>query len=201
MCRCDHLAEWNGLGANLSVREGQYLLIPVATGPVVTASAASAPGTGTQTPLPPSSTKPLPAEVVTAKPTITPASPDLGKQRTVAASNAKLLYPVQGNIIRAYSTKSDGIDIAAKAGTTVKAADAGTVAAITRDTDQVPILVIRHSGNLLTIYANVTGISVKKGDRVSRGQSIAKVRAASPSFVHFEVRKDFDSVDPIPYLE
>lgn len=196
------LAEWNGLGANLSVRDGQYLLIPVATGDATQASAApSEPGTGTLTPVPPSSTKALPDEVVTTKPTATPASPNLGNQSSAASSNARLLYPVQGNIIRAYSSKSDGIDIASKAGTSVKAADAGTVAAITRDTEQVPILVIRHKDNLLTIYANVDAISVKKGDRVSRGQSIAKVRAASPAFVHFEVRKDFDSVDPIPYLE
>ncbi|WP_456389323.1 peptidoglycan DD-metalloendopeptidase family protein [Profundibacter sp.] len=197
------LAEWNGLGANLSVREGQYLLIPVARNTQIgAATGATAPGTGTQMPEPPSSSKPLPAESATPKPaTPAPASPNLGDQRSAASSNARLLYPVQGNIIRAYSTKSDGIDISAKAGTPVKAADAGTVAAITRDTDQVPILVIRHKGGLLTIYANVDAIAVKKGDRVSRGQTIAKVRAASPSFVHFEVRKDFDSVDPIPYLE
>lgn len=197
------LAEWNGLGANLSVREGQYLLIPVASATQIGATTgATAPGTGTQMPVPPSSSKPLPAESATPKPaTPAPASPNLGEQRTAASSNARLLYPVQGNIIRAYSAKSDGIDISAKAGTPVKAADAGTVAAITRDTDQVPILVIRHKGGLLTIYANVDAIAVKKGDLVSRGQTIAKVRAANPSFVHFEVRKDFDSVDPIPYLE
>lgn len=194
------LAEWNGLGANLTVREGQYLLIPVATS-TGTSTATSEPGTGTQTPVPPSSTKALPDEVTSPKPATTPASPNLGNQSSATTSNARLLYPVQGNIIRAYSSKSDGIDIASTAGTSVKAADAGTVAAITRDTEQVPILVIRHKDNLLTIYANVDAISVKKGDRVSRGQSIAKVRAASPAFVHFEVRKDFDSVDPIPYLE
>lgn len=194
------LAEWNGLGANLSVRDGQYLLIPVATGGA-TAAATTQPGSGTPTPVPPSSTQPLPAEKTSATPAPAPVSPNLGGQSSASSSNARLLYPVQGNIIRAYSSKSDGIDIAAKAGTSIKAADAGTVAAITRDTDQVPILVIRHKDNLLTIYANVDSITVKKGDRVSRGQSIAKVRAASPSFVHFEVRKDFDSVDPIPYLE
>lgn len=195
------LAEWNGLGANLSVREGQYLLIPVASAArTAAANGATQPGTGTPTPVPPSSTKPLPAETTTTT-TTAPASPNLGGQSTAASSNAKLLYPVQGNIIRAYSSKSDGIDIAAAAGASVKAADAGTVAAITRDTEQVPILVIRHTGNLLTIYANVSNIGVKKGDRVSRGQTIAKVRAANPAFVHFEVRKDFDSVDPMPYLE
>ncbi len=197
------LAEWNGLGANLSVREGQFLLIPVAqqtqaAAPLTTPITANVPGTASVTPIPPSSTKPMPVERPTAT-VAKPESPNLGGQ-TTTASSAKLLFPVQGNIIRPYSKKTDGISIAAPAGTAVKAADAGTVAAITRDTDQVPILVLRHSDNLLTIYANVADISVKKGDKVSRGQTIAKVRKADPSFVHFEVRKNFDSVDPMPFL-
>jgi len=194
------LAEWNGLGSNLSVREGQYLLIPVARNSPASNTEVTPPGQGTPVPVPPSSAKPLPTEKPAAAPA-KPASPNLGGGTAATASNARLLYPVQGNIIRAYSTKSDGIDIAAKAGASVIAADDGTVAAITRDTDQVPILVIRHKGNLLTIYANIDKIAVKKGDRVRRGQTIAKVRAANPAFVHFEVRKDFDSVDPMPYLK
>ncbi len=195
------LAEWNGLGANLSVREGQYLLIPVASANQATPSAkTTAPGSGTPTPVPPSSIRPLPAESATLK-VATPTSPDLGSQRTAGSSDARLLYPVQGNIIRAYSTKSDGIDIAAKAGAPVKAADAGTVAAILQSVDQVPILVIRHSGNLLTVYANVEGVKLKKGDRVKRGQIIGKVISGNPAFVHFEVRKGPESVDPMPYLK
>ncbi len=194
------LAEWNGLGANLSVREGQFLLIPVAQQTQAVAPiTANVPGTASVTPIPPSSTKPMPAERPMAT-VAKPASPNLGGQ-TTAASSAKLLFPVQGNIIRPYSKKTDGISIAAPAGTAVKAADAGTVAAITRDTDQVPILVLRHSDNLLTIYANVADISVKKGDKVNRGQTIAKVRKADPSFVHFEVRQNFDSIDPMPFLQ
>ncbi len=194
------LAEWNGLGANLSVREGQYLLIPLARETqVASAAPVNTPGTSSATPIPPSSTKPLPAEKPIKPASVKPPSPDLGGQ--AATSSGKLLYPVSGKIIRAYSKKSDGIDISAKAGSPVKAADKGTVAAITRDTDQVPILVLRHSGNLLTIYANIADIKVKKGDKVNRGQVIAKVRKANPAFVHFEVRKDFDSVDPMPYLE
>ena len=65
----------------------------------------------------------------------------------------------------------------------------------------MPILVIRHEGNLLTVYANIDGIAVAKGDRVKRGQAIAKVRSADPAFLHFEVRQGFDSVDPVPYLQ
>ena len=196
------LAEWNGLGSNLNVREGQYLLIPVASPTVQTAqnsSTTSEPGRGSSTPVPPSAAQPLPKDVKPAKPSDTPASPNLADQRTTASS-AQFVYPVQGKIIRAFSKKSDGIDISAKAGTSVKSAASGTVAAITRDTDQVAILVIRHSNNLLTVYANVDGIKVKKGDRVKRGQVIAKVSGGSSAFLHFEVRKNFESVDPMPYL-
>ena len=109
--------------------------------------------------------------------------------------------PVQGSIIRAYSKgKNDGINIQAAPGTAVKAADSGTVAAITKSAEGVPIVVIRHTDNLLTVYANVTDVSVSKGDSVSKGASIAKLRSGDDAFVHFEVRKGFDSVDPSPYL-
>jgi murein DD-endopeptidase MepM/ murein hydrolase activator NlpD len=201
------LAEWNGLGSDLAVREGQVLLIPVAdrAAPPPTAATAvtTAPGTGSPTPLPPSAKEPLPAEkpVAANKTVPTPPAPDLGAQQT-AASGAKLAMPVQGKIIRGYQKKkNEGIDIGAAAGTPVKAAADGTVAAITKDTDQVPILVIRHDGNLLTVYANIDGITVEKGARVKRGQQIAKVRASDPAFLHFEVRQGFDSVDPVPFLQ
>jgi murein DD-endopeptidase MepM/ murein hydrolase activator NlpD len=132
----------------------------------------------------------------------TPAPADLSGQQTGASDTSRLRMPVQGRIIRAYKKgDNDGIGIAAAAGSPIGAADDGTVAAITRDTDQVPILVIRHEGNLLTVYAGVDDITVKKGDKIRRGQKIAVVRAGSPAFLHFEVREGFDSVDPIPYLK
>ena len=94
----------------------------------------------------------------------------------------------------------NGIDISAPAGTPVKAAEAGTVAAITRDTEEVPILVIRHADGLLTVYANIQNIPVEKGAKVSRGQTIAEVRGSGASFLHFEVREGFESVDPVPFV-
>ena len=201
------VAEWNGLPADLSVREGQYLLIPVTTGspPASATSALTEPGQGSPTPEPPSAAKPLPAQTPpkASAPVDTSAAPDLGASRTAAsAGSAKFAMPAPGAIIRPYvKGKNDGVDIAASAGTSVKAAAAGTVAAITKDTDQVPILVLRHDGGLLTVYANIDGITVAKGAKVSRGQTIAKVRAGDQGFVHFEVRKGYDSVDPMPYLE
>jgi murein DD-endopeptidase MepM/ murein hydrolase activator NlpD len=166
-------------------------------------AAVVAPGAGTPTPQPPSATKPLPAEKIEPKitpaaaPAATPAAP-----KAAASKTAKLLTPVSGSILRPYKKrKNEGIDIAVNAGTPVKAAADGVVAAITRDTDQVPILVLRHPGNLLTVYANISDIAVKKGDKVSRGKTIAKVGKGSPSFLHFEVREGFESVDPTPFLK
>ncbi|MCE8417665.1 peptidoglycan DD-metalloendopeptidase family protein [Rhodovulum sulfidophilum] len=205
------LADWNGLGPDLTVREGQYLLIPVASEPrhqsgtaTAGASAAAAaqttekPGQGSAVSPPPSAATPLPRPETTAKPAV-PASPQMAKEAT--AATARFAMPVSGSIIRGYQKgKNDGVDISAKAGTAVKAAADGTVAAITRDTDQVPILVVRHADNMLSVYANIDGIAVQKGAKVTRGQTVAQVRSGNPAFLHFELRKGFESVDPMPYL-
>ena len=53
----------------------------------------------------------------------------------------------------------------------------------------------------MCIRDSIEGITVKKGDKVKRGQALAKVRSSTPPFVHFEVRQGFDSVDPMPYLQ
>ncbi|MAY88349.1 MAG: peptidase M23 [Pseudooceanicola sp.] len=201
------LGEWNGLGPDFAIREGQHLLIPVAGSaapkplPTAVTAAVTEPGAGSPTPTPPSATKPLPEQKVAA------AAPELpkvsvGQPSKPAASTAPMGYPVQGKIIRAFSKgKNDGIDIAAAPGTPVKAAADGSVAAITASADKVPIVVVRHPDNLLTVYANIDGIQVKKGDTVKRGQSLAKLRDGDNAYVHFEVRNGFDSVNPAPYLD
>lgn len=204
------LADWNGLDSDLSVREGQFLIIPLKDQASVPPFApaepevTTAPGQGSTTPVPPSASAPLPAEDV--KPvaeTRAEPKPTVKVEEPTRASQAAMGYPVTGKIIRAYSKgKNDGIDISAAPGSAVKAAEAGTIAAITADSNKIPIIVIRHDQNLLSVYANVDGIKVKKGDRVNRGQTIAQLRgAAEEAYVHFEVRDGFDSVDPLPYLQ
>uniref|UniRef100_UPI00261FE2F7 M23 family metallopeptidase n=1 Tax=Pseudophaeobacter sp. TaxID=1971739 RepID=UPI00261FE2F7 len=74
------------------------------------------------------------------------------------------------------------------------------VAAITKDSKNIPIIVIRHDPQLLTIYANVDKILVSKGDRVKRGQTIANLQETEGATLHFEVRNGYDSLDPLPYL-
>jgi murein DD-endopeptidase MepM/ murein hydrolase activator NlpD len=199
------LADWNGLGADLNLREGQYLLIPVlgaSTAPT-SSDSTTAPGSGSPTPVPPSAAKPLPEEKTTpaaTKAKDTPASPELGASRTTSSSS-KFVLPVAGKIIRPYTKgKSEGIDISAPAGTAVVAAAAGQVVALTKDTDQVPILVIRHDRNILTVYAGIDAPKVKKGDTVKKGQTIAVVQKA-PAFLHFEVRKGVDAIDPMSLIQ
>ncbi|SEM09229.1 Murein DD-endopeptidase MepM and murein hydrolase activator NlpD, contain LysM domain [Roseovarius azorensis] len=203
------LADWNGLGADFAVREGQYLLIPVAmpgenTDPfdATEIAAVTAPGAGSPTPTPPSASKPLPPEDTTpaAAPVETTAAPDLSASETTR-TGARMAFPVTGDIIRDYAKgRNDGIDIAAAPGTAVNAADDGVVAAITEDTNGIPIIVVKHSGNILTVYSNVGGLAVAKGDNVRRGQKLAEIRREGTAALHFEVRDGFDSVDPMTYL-
>lgn len=202
------LAEWNGLGSDFAIREGQFLLIPVTgvaapsqsgTAAAASAAAVTGPGSGSPTPTPPSAATPLPDEQIAAK-APEPPKTDVGKPTIV--NSAAMAFPVQGKIIRTYTKgRNDGIDISAAPGTAVTAAADGSVAAITEDADQVPIVVVRHPDNLLTVYANVSGINVKKGDKVKRGQKLAQLRSGDAAYVHFEVRNGFDSVNPMPYLE
>ncbi|WP_363319845.1 peptidoglycan DD-metalloendopeptidase family protein [Roseovarius sp.] len=203
------LADWNGLGPDFAVREGQFLLIPVALPGEDTVpfdprdtTAVTAPGVGSPTPTPPSAAKPLPDEetVPKAAPVKTTAAPDLGKTQT-AAQSGRMAFPVKGDIVREYAKgRNDGIDISATPGATVKAADDGLVAAITEDTNGIPIIVIKHAGNLLTVYSNISGLAVAKGDNVKRGQKLAEIRRDGSPALHFEVRDGFDSVDPMRYL-
>mgnify|MGYP000303672729 CR=1 FL=1 len=209
------LAEWNGLDSAFTLREGQFLLIPpadptavAATGPV------PKPGSGSPTPPPPSAAQPLPVDETpapaavetaalpkaeAAKPAAEPVA-DIGQDKA-RNTDAAMVMPVSGSIIREYAKgRNEGIDISAAAGTPVKAASSGQVASISTTAEGVKFLLIRHPGDLITVYTHVDDISVAKGDAVSRGQTIARVRSASPSFLHFEVRKGFESTDPMPYL-
>ncbi|CTQ34313.1 M23 family metallopeptidase [Jannaschia rubra] len=206
------LAEWNGLGTDLAVREGQYLLIPLVIGTDGAQQVATPVAAEAGTPVPPSASSALPQNVE-AQPL--PPSPNLDQYRSdtpapvaqpvrpapaAASSGGALARPVSGEVLRPFSARNEGIDFRAAEGTAVQAAAAGTVAAITRDTDQVPILVLRHADGLLTVYANIKDIAVKKGDSITAGQRVASVGGGDPSFLHFEVRRGFDAVDPAPLL-
>lgn len=197
------LSDWNGLGSDLAVQEGRYVLIPVKTSQttaVAPAPSTPAPGTGTITPTPPSAAAPLPdPKEATAEPVkpSTPA-PNLGNTQT---SSSEMVKPVSGPIIRDYDkAKSKFVLFSAPAGSTVKAAKAGTVKLVSTNADGVQIMVVDHGNGLQTAYSFIDKLSVKKGDKVSKGQNIAKVTANEFNALQFMVFKGTQTVDPSPYL-
>jgi len=118
-------------------------------------------------------------------------------------------WPVQGRIISEFGTKADGghndgIDLAVPQGTSVKAAENGVVAYAGDELKPYGnLILIRHSNNWVSAYAHNEELMVKRGDKVRRGQVIAKAGktgAASQPLVHFELRKGSRPIDPTKYM-
>lgn len=195
------LADWNGLGPELAVREGQHLLIPVKIqSSNKPASGVSQPGQGTSTPTPPSAATALPDEKPSAVKTSTPPSPELSNSRT-SASASKMTLPVAGKVTSLFDADKAGyILISAKPGEAVKAAAAGTVRLVSKDVEGEEIVVIDHGNSTQTAYSFVEGINVAKGQKVKRGQQIAKATKNQYNAIQFLVFNGTDPVDPMPYL-
>jgi murein DD-endopeptidase MepM/ murein hydrolase activator NlpD len=121
------------------------------------------------------------------------------------AANPEFRWPARGRIIQGFkSGGNDGINIAVPEGTSVKAAEGGTVAYAGSELKGYGNLVlIRHPNGFVSAYAHNGDIEVKRGDTVKRGQTIAKSgqsgNVASPQ-LHFELRKGSTPVDPTGYL-
>ena len=121
-----------------------------------------------------------------------------------AAPALRLVWPVQGPVIGKFDgSRNKGIDIAGQAGTPVVAAEAGKVVyAGSELRGYGNLIIIKHSEQLLTAYAHNRKILVKENQTVRQGQRIAEMGSSGTDRVklHFEVRRDGNAVDPMPYL-
>jgi murein DD-endopeptidase MepM/ murein hydrolase activator NlpD len=118
--------------------------------------------------------------------------------------NPEFRWPVHGRVIQGFKNGSnDGINIAVPEGTSVKAAENGTVIYASDLKGYGNLVLIRHPNGFTSAYANNGEISVKRGEQVKRGQPIAKSgqtgNVTSPQ-LHFELRKGSTPVDPSTYL-
>lgn len=98
----------------------------------------------------------------------------------------------------------EGIDIAARIGTSIVAADDGIVIYTGNDLSGYGNLtVISHAGGLFTVYAHAKKNFTHKGQKVYKGQVIAQVgvtgRTTGPH-LHFEVRHDSKAVNPLDFM-
>ncbi|MEM9144630.1 MAG: peptidoglycan DD-metalloendopeptidase family protein [Pseudomonadota bacterium] len=125
------------------------------------------------------------------------------------ASTTRLQRPVDGPVALGYregagGIKNDGVDFAAPPGATVVAAEAGEVALVSEALGGLgTIVLLRHPGELLTVYGRISDVTVKRGDIVSRGQPIGVVATPEGGVdarMHFEVREGAASVDPMRYI-
>jgi murein DD-endopeptidase MepM/ murein hydrolase activator NlpD len=136
-----------------------------------------------------------------------PAKPEPAATGSVADAtpSESFRWPAKGRVISGYGTSgNEGINIAVPEGTPVKAAEEGTVAYAGSDVKGYGKLVlVRHANGFVSAYAHNGEIDVKPGEKVKRGQTIAKSGASgnvtSPQ-LHFEIRKGGSPVDPMSQL-
>ncbi|MEZ5825800.1 MAG: M23 family metallopeptidase [Geminicoccaceae bacterium] len=124
-------------------------------------------------------------------------------------SSQGFLWPVDGTVVtrfgvRSDGKRSDGIDIRAAKGSTVKATESGIVVYAGGDIPSMGrMLMIRHAGGYLSAYAHNDTLLVRTGDAVRRGQPVAKVGDTgdiSEPRLHFELRKGKEPLDPLTRL-
>jgi murein DD-endopeptidase MepM/ murein hydrolase activator NlpD len=125
------------------------------------------------------------------------------------ASSRGFIWPVRGRVVEGYGaaangTHNDGINIAARAGSPVRAAKAGEVVYVGNELRGYGNLVlIKHPGGYLTAYAHNSMLMVHKGEHVARGQIIARVgttgEVREPQ-LHFEIRAGRSPVNPAEFL-
>ncbi|MFN4282775.1 MAG: peptidoglycan DD-metalloendopeptidase family protein [Alphaproteobacteria bacterium] len=164
----------------------------------------------------PASPPNAPQDIASLPPTSQPANQATLPQQAapppeipITAPASAFIWPVQGNVISGYGPKAgglynEGINIAVPQGTPVRAAQDGEVVYVGNELRGYGnLLLVRHSGGWVTAYAHNETLLVQRGDKVRRGQAIARAGATgsvdSPQ-VHFELRQGTRSVDPMRYL-
>ncbi len=116
------------------------------------------------------------------------------------------IWPMLGRITSEFGWRwgrlHEGIDIAAPSGTSVKAADSGTVTFAGWDGGYGYVVRIDHGGGIVTVYGHLSSFLVSPGDVVKKGEVIARSgntgRSTGPH-LHFEVRVNGKPQDPIRY--
>ena len=133
------------------------------------------------------------------------------KERPKTASTGKYSWPIRGritsyfggrHIFGSYSYHS-GIDISASYGAAIRAADGGTVTFSGNKGSYGKLVIITHDNGTKTYYAHNSSLLVSAGQKVYKGQQIAKAGSTGRStgvHCHFEVRVNGTAVNPLSYL-
>jgi lipoprotein NlpD len=116
------------------------------------------------------------------------------------------LWPTNGEVLRRYQPEvpgGKGIQIGGLAGQPVRAAASGKVV---YSGSGLPgygrLIIVQHSGTLLSAYGYLGEIFVNEGENVTSGQSIAVLGLGRENrpMLHFEIRRDGQPVNPLSFL-
>lgn len=127
-----------------------------------------------------------------------------GQYKWPTPSSSRITSPFGYRTIWGKKEWHTGIDIGAKAGSAIVAAQPGTVVAANKLSYGYGWhLLIDHGGGHATLYAHASRLDVKVGDKVSRGDTIAGVGttgASTGNHLHFEVRIGGEKKNPMGYV-
>ena len=135
-------------------------------------------------------------------------SVDTGVRKKLTGSQ-RFMWPVGGRIVSKFGrqksgTINDGVNLSVPVGTKVKASESGVVAYAGNELKGYGnLILVRHKNNWVSAYAHNSKLLVKRGDKVSRGQVIAKSGKSgtvNQPQLHFELRKGSKPVNPMKYL-
>jgi len=152
----------------------------------------------------PGATRQLPVEI------ITPEKAEFEARRLPdqpGMSPDGLIWPVKGSISSKFGPRGesfhDGVDIEASEGTSIRAIAKGVVMYSDKLRGYGNLIIIRHAGGLVSVYAHNRSNRVREGQAVEQGEMIGEVgstgRVSAPH-LHFEIRKDNVARDPLYYL-
>lgn len=118
---------------------------------------------------------------------------------TISSYYGNRVHPVTG-VLKLH----DGIDIPGPVGTPIVAAEDGVVTKASYHTAYGNWIIVDHGGGVLTYYAHNSEMLVSVGQRVKRGQTIAKMGStgySTGSHCHFSVVVNGSFTDPLNYLK
>jgi murein DD-endopeptidase MepM/ murein hydrolase activator NlpD len=135
--------------------------------------------------------------------------PPAMREAATEEHGSDFIWPVRGPIVEGFGagpdgTRNQGINIAAPRDAPVRAADGGVVVYVGNELRGYGnLILIRHPQGWISAYAHCGAVLVKRGQRVRRGQIIARVGATGDvrqPQLHFELRRGKKAIDPRPLL-
>ena len=186
------IAKWNGLADPYKILSGQSLRLRASSDSSGSsqASVSAVSVASTRSVTKPAVTKPV------AKPK---------PVETTTASPGQWSWPAKGKVIGKFSRSKgqNGIQIAAAAGSAIRATAAGEVVYAGQGLRGYgKLIIVKHSPSYLSAYAHNRTILVAEGERINSGQQIAQMGSSGTdrTMLHFEIRKDGKPVDPLGFL-